>query len=175
LNAAIEAARAGQHGQGFAIVAEEVRLLAEGAGRAVRDASETATRIRSGIEQVMRGMDRGLVETSEGLVLAESLESSLQELKRTSMSGVSNTQAVARLSQDIAVQVHHILGDSADGVARRAMLALSAVSAENASAADEASRAAHDIETAMAGIAAAASDLERIADGLRDASRRFQI
>ena len=175
LNASIEAARAGQHGQGFAVVAEEVRLLAEDAARAVREASETATRIRGGIEQVMMGMDRGLAESNEGVALAGSLESSLQALKRTSVTGMSNVHRVARLSREIAAETHRILGESSDGVARRTMRTLKEVSAGNGQAASEAAKAAHEIESAMAGIAAAASDLDRISDGLRGASRRFQV
>ena len=63
-------------------MAEEIRLLAESAAHAVREASETATRIRYGIEQVMTGMERGLAESDEGLELAGSLETALQDLKR---------------------------------------------------------------------------------------------
>jgi methyl-accepting chemotaxis protein len=175
LNAAIEAARAGRHGEGFAVVAEEVRLLAEGAARAGREASETATRLRGGIEQVMTRMELGLAESRASLELAGSLESSLQELKRTSLTGVTNVHTVARLSKEIAAETHRILGDSADGVARRSLLALTEVSVVNASAASEAGKAAEEIENAVAGIAAAAADLDRISDGLREASRRFQV
>jgi methyl-accepting chemotaxis protein len=135
----------------------------------------TASRIRGGIEQVMMGMERGLAESDQGLKLAGSLGSALQELQRTSLSGVVNVQAVARLSREIAEQTHRILGDSSDGVARRSLRALSEVSVANATAAVEASMAATEIEAAMAGIANAASELDRISDGLRDASRRFHI
>jgi methyl-accepting chemotaxis protein len=175
LNASIEAARAGQHGQGFAIVAEEIRLLAESAAGAVREASETATRIRTGIEQVMTGMDRGLTESGAGLELAGSLETSLQQLKRTSVSGMSSVHTVARLSREIAAETHRILGDSADGVARRTMTTLADVSRTNALAAAEAAAAADQIETAMAGILVAADELGRISEGLKSASRRFQV
>ena len=88
---------------------------------------------------------------------------------------MTNVQTVARLSREIAAETHRILGDSADGVARRSLLALTQVSAVNASAASEAATAADEIEGAVAGIAAAAADLDRISDGLREASRRFQV
>jgi methyl-accepting chemotaxis protein len=150
-------------------------LLAEGAARAGREASETATRLRGGIEQVITRMELGLAESKASLELAGSLESSLQELKRTSVTGVTNVQTVARLSREIAAETHRILGDSADGVARRSLLALTQVSAVNASAASEAATAAEEIEGAVAGIAAAAADLDRISDGLREASHRFRV
>jgi hypothetical protein len=123
----------------------------------------------------MARMELGLAESKASLELAGSLESSLQELKRASISGVTNVHTVARLSKEIAAETHRILGDSADGVARRSMLALTAVSVVNASAASEAGTAAEEIEMAVAGIAAAASDLDRISDGLREAARRFQV
>ena len=100
---------------------------------------------------------------------------SLQELKATSVAGIADVQKVARLAQEIAAQTHRILGDSSDGVARRAMRALAEVSDTNARSAAEAAEAAKEIESTMTGIAAAASDLDRISDGLRGASERFQV
>jgi methyl-accepting chemotaxis protein len=175
LNASIEAARAGSEGRGFAVVAEEVRKLAEAVAGAVREASETAARIRSGIENVVAGMERGLTESSDGLALAGSLEAALQELKRTSASGVADVRAVARLSAQIAVETRRILDDSSDGVARRAVRALAEVSAANARAAAEAGSAAAEIANTMSGIAASADDLERISGGLREAAGRFYL
>lgn len=175
LNASIEAARAGGQGRGFAVVAEEVRLLAEGAGRAVREASETAARIRGGIEQVAVGIERGLAESNDGLKTAGSLEASLKVLKHTSSASVARVQVVAQLSAGIAAQTQRILGDSADGVARRTVRALEDVTAANARAAAEATAAAQEIESAMAGIAAGCANLDRISEGLRDSARQFEV
>jgi methyl-accepting chemotaxis protein len=175
LNASIEAARAGSEGRGFAVVAEEVRKLAEAVAGAVRDASETAARIRGGIENVVAGMERGLSESGDGLALAGSLEAALQELKRTSATGVADVHAVARLSGQIAVETRRILDDSSDGAARRAVRALAEVSAANARAAAEAGSAASEIVITMGGIARSAEDLERISGGLREAAGRFYV
>jgi methyl-accepting chemotaxis protein len=175
LNASIEATRAGRAGQGFAVVAEEIRHLAEAAARAVRDASETAGRIRGGIEQVVAGMERGLIESRDGLALADSLEAALQELKQTSAAGVADVRAVAQLSRQIAAETSRILDESSDGTASRTLRALAEVSATNARAAAEAGEAAAEIERALMGIAISADELERISGGLREAAGRFQV
>jgi methyl-accepting chemotaxis protein len=175
LNASIEATRAGRGGQGFAVVAEEIRHLAGAVGRAVREASETAGRIRGGIEQVVAGMERGLNESRDGVVLAGSLEAALQNLKQASAAGVAEVRAVAGLSQQIAAETSRILDESSDGAASRTLRALAEVSAANARAAAEAGKAAAEIERAMTGIAASAEDLERISTGLGEAAGRFKV
>jgi methyl-accepting chemotaxis protein len=144
-------------------------------GRAVREASETAGRIRGGIEQVVAGMERGLTESSDGLALAGSLEAALRELKETSAAGVADVRAVARLSSQMVAETRRILDDSSDGVARRTVRTLAEVSAANARAAAEAGEAAADIDRAMAGIATSANDLERMSGSLREAAGRFQV
>jgi methyl-accepting chemotaxis protein len=175
LNASIEAARAGNQGLGFSIVAEEIRHLADGAAKAVREASATATRIRGGIEQVMRGMEKGLAESTDGLALAGSLEATLQEVKRTSASGVHDLRAVARLAAEIAAETQRILGDSSDGVARRTVRALADVSVANGEAAAEAGLAAREIEGAVQAIAASVKELDQISTGLHEATLRFAV
>jgi methyl-accepting chemotaxis protein len=175
LNASIEAARAGSEGRGFAVVAEEIRHLAEAVGQAVREASETAGRIRGGIEQVVVGMERGLTESTDGLALAGSLGAALRELNQTSAASVADVRAVSGLSRQIAEQTRRILDESSGGAASRTLHALSEVSAANAGAAAEAGKAAADIERAMLGIAASAEDLDRISGGLRQAAGRFQV
>ena len=57
LNAAIEAARAGEHGRGFAVVADEVRNLAEISERSARDIRGVVEEIRSGVEQVVKDIN----------------------------------------------------------------------------------------------------------------------
>jgi phosphate/phosphite/phosphonate ABC transporter binding protein len=66
LNAAIEAARAGEHGRGFAVVADEVRKLAEITKKSTRDISETIARNQGLTSEVSQAMEsgRGLIEAS---------------------------------------------------------------------------------------------------------------
>ena len=59
LNAAIEAARAGEQGRGFAVVADEVRKLAERTTRSTREISETISQLQGLTEQSVKVMDKG--------------------------------------------------------------------------------------------------------------------
>ncbi len=62
LNAAIEAARAGEHGRGFAVVADEVRNLAEISERSARDIRGVVDEIRSGVDEVVKDINKVVEE-----------------------------------------------------------------------------------------------------------------
>lgn len=66
LNAAIEAARAGEHGKGFAVVADEVRKLAEQVSFSVKDISEIVMKIQYETEQVTTSLQDGYSEVTKG-------------------------------------------------------------------------------------------------------------
>jgi methyl-accepting chemotaxis protein len=67
LNAAIEAARAGEHGRGFAVVADEVRRLAEQSSTATTDIESLIGQIQSGIAATVSGMIEGSTKTDVAL------------------------------------------------------------------------------------------------------------
>lgn len=71
LNAAIEAARAGEHGKGFAVVADEVRQLAERTVNATGEIDRMITSIQEETSEAVRAMKRGRVEVEEGIKLAD--------------------------------------------------------------------------------------------------------
>ncbi|MGI6119941.1 MAG: methyl-accepting chemotaxis protein [Desulfosporosinus sp.] len=73
LNAAIEAARAGEHGRGFAVVADEVRNLAEISERSARDIRGVIDEIRSGIEGVVKDIGKGVEEFNSSEVGMEKI------------------------------------------------------------------------------------------------------
>jgi len=83
LNAAIEAARAGEHGRGFAVVADEVRKLAERAGRSASEIANLIQRIQGSTAQAVSVMEQGTVQVEEGSRLAADAGHVLKEIVRT--------------------------------------------------------------------------------------------
>ena len=70
LNAAIEAARAGEQGRGFAVVADEVRKLAERTSLSTSEIADTVAPIQQGTHVAVDGMDRGVSQAAEGVTLS---------------------------------------------------------------------------------------------------------
>jgi methyl-accepting chemotaxis protein len=80
LNAAIEAARAGEQGRGFAVVADEVRALAERTTRATREIGEMIKAIQSETRDAVSAMEQGVQQVENGTVEAAKSGQALQEI-----------------------------------------------------------------------------------------------
>jgi methyl-accepting chemotaxis protein len=80
LNAAIEAARAGEQGRGFAVVADEVRALATRTTNATRDIGEMISAIQKEIREAVSGMELGVEEAAKGTEEAAKSGSALETI-----------------------------------------------------------------------------------------------
>ncbi|WP_233258391.1 methyl-accepting chemotaxis protein [[Phormidium] sp. ETS-05] len=80
LNASIEAARAGEAGRGFAIVADEVRLLADRSAKALKDIEQIVMQIQSETNAVMQAMEEGQQQVIQGTKLAEEAKRALESI-----------------------------------------------------------------------------------------------
>lgn len=166
LNAAIEAARAGESGRGFSVVAEEVRKLAEGSGRAAEQIGELIKEVQAETARAVRFMEVGTREVEVG---AEVVGRSGHALRLI-------TDAVTRtvqLSETIASQ----MSDQARRTAEvdRAMHEIAAVVEQNAASAEETAAAAEEQTACMEEITASAQDLSDMAQRLDDAVHRFKV
>ncbi len=80
LNAAIEAARAGEQGRGFAVVADEVRMLAEKTTKATKEIADMISTIQNDTRGAMGSMEKGTEQVEEGVRLANEAGQSLREI-----------------------------------------------------------------------------------------------
>ena len=79
LNAAIEAARAGEHGRGFAVVADEVRQLAERTQKSLADINTTISIIVQGISNLSTEMSEGITSFGKIVTISDNVTNQIQE------------------------------------------------------------------------------------------------
>ncbi|MBK7142796.1 MAG: HAMP domain-containing protein [bacterium] len=152
LNAAIEAARAGEQGRGFAVVADEVRKLAERTGKATGEISSMIKGIQSETSNAVSSMQNGLKQVDHGRELADKAGSSLTGI-------VTMSQQVVNMIMQIATAAN-----------------------EQSAAAEEISRSIEGINTSIrenatgaAQSATAAEELHHQAEQLQQVVAKFKV
>ncbi|HJW25456.1 MAG TPA: methyl-accepting chemotaxis protein [Rhodocyclaceae bacterium] len=95
LNAAIEAARAGEAGRGFAVVADEVRKLAERTNRSTQEIAGMIDKIQEGTQGAVREMEAGVARVSEGVRLATGAGQSVTAIR-------DSAERAARVVEEIS-------------------------------------------------------------------------
>jgi methyl-accepting chemotaxis protein len=126
LNASIEAVRAGEAGRGFAIVADEVRQLADRAAKATREIEQIVLNIQSETSGVMAAVDTGINQVIQGTAVAQQAKASLDEIITVSrqidelVSNIANTTVSQEETARVVAKVMEGVGVTAQTTSEEA-------------------------------------------------------
>ncbi|MDP2760160.1 MAG: methyl-accepting chemotaxis protein [Sideroxyarcus sp.] len=108
LNAAIEAARAGEQGRGFAVVADEVRKLAERTSNATTEIASLIGGIQSHVGETVSGMQQANTQVTESLELVGRTETALRRIGDDSREVASNVQNIVDAIREQDAAIHQV-------------------------------------------------------------------
>lgn len=166
LNAAIEAARAGEQGKGFAVVADEVRKLAEQVSHSVSNISTIVQSIQDETNHVTQSLVEGYKEVEKGSQQTNNASKSYREISSAVNEMVTNINSVTTNLQCIA--------DSTTSI-DLAIENIAAVSEQSAASSQQTSAAIQEVSSSMGSIADAAKNLNKTANELQHIVTGFKL
>ncbi len=166
LNAAIEAARAGEHGRGFAVVADEVRKLAEESQTAAKKIAELINGIQTDTSSAVTSMRQGNVAVKEGTQSVGQLKESFEKIQSSSDLVAQKAEA---MGQDLAA-----VSKDTNNIRTRSSK-ISENSHKVATEMESVSAAAEQQSASASEIATASEALAQLAHGLQTAVEAFKV
>ncbi len=194
LNAAIEAARAGEHGKGFAVVADEVRKLAERSTLATKEIGGLINGILSTVNEAVKAMNEGSKEVEAGVVNANEAGVALSEIlnaaeavnkqaglaadasnrmKTASEELVTAVDSVSAVVEENTASTEEMSANS--GEVSQAIDSIASVSEENSAAIEEVSAGTEEMTAQVEEVTASASTLSEMAQALKNVVSQFKV
>ena len=166
LNAAIEAARAGEQGRGFAVVADEVRKLAEQSGEAAKQIAQMIAEIQGETDQAVQSMNNGAEEVKHGTAAVDAAGKSFADIFGAIHEISEQMREVSTVMEEMAKGSEQIVSSMQD---------IDKLGKESASQAQNVAAATQEQSATTEGIAAASEALAKLAEELSQSVHQFRI
>ncbi|WML54738.1 methyl-accepting chemotaxis protein [Neobacillus sp. PS3-12] len=166
LNAAIEAARAGEHGKGFAVVADEVRKLAEQSSKSTENIRHLISSIQSDTNQAVSSMDKGKTEFTKGMDLIKSAGEAFYQIELFVSQTNRQFQEVSASIEEATSGAEHVV-ESVDEIKE--------ITVRVTGETQDVSSTTEEQLASMQEIAASAASLAEMAEELHDTIKKFKV
>ncbi len=194
LNAAIEAARAGEHGKGFAVVADEVRKLAERSSSATKEIANLISGIQNTVAEAVSAMVEGSREVEVGVESANKAGSALFDIlaaaeavnKQAMQAGeatgkmnafaselVSAVDTVSAVVEENTAATEEMAANSTE--VTQSIESIASVSEENSAAIEEVSASTEEMSAQVEEVTASAQSLSSMAQTLQGIVKSFRL
>lgn len=166
LNAAIEAARAGEHGKGFAVVADEVRKLADQSGKSADKVSELIGQVQAESYKAVQSMNLGTKVVKQGMEQVNQTGVVFHEIVTAIAEISSQSQEVAAIVQEVNANSHEMVS---------MMEQVSTISQQSSYSTQSVAASVEEQNASMEEVSTSAANLGHMAEDLRKLIDKFKV